>query len=373
MMLRFIILVACICLFIFSWPTIDKKLEKTEYHETIDLIESKVKNFDIKPIVNKFQHILNNLGIEKNEQLQKQPKSEEKRNEKVSLKTPTSHMFSIHNIELGDSKKNVEKQVGIARRASMNEYGTKWFAYHENYHYFFMAMYDENHRVTGLYSNQNLLTSTNGIKIGVSKKSVRSKLGDPLSGIRKGFIMYQFQKNSEYDVFLIDNMYVTIFYDKYSDNTVTAIQLISKNVEQQKKDYYTKANQKLEEGFEYQLFDLTNASRVNHQLPILSWDQHVKITAQNHSKDMAEHQFFDHTNLKGQSPFDRMNQDNISFLLAGENIAYGQLSSIFAHEGLMNSLGHRKNILLKGYKYLGIGVAFNEDSQPFYTQDFYAK
>ncbi|MFB7303266.1 CAP domain-containing protein [Heyndrickxia sporothermodurans] len=225
-MIRFIILVACICLFIFSWPTIDKKLEKTEFHETIDLIESKIENFDIKPIIDKFQHVLNDFGIEKNEQL---------------------------------------------------------------------------------------------------------------------------------------------------NNTVTAIQLISKNVEQQKKDYYTKPNQKLVLGFEYQLFDLTNSSRVNHHLPILSWDQHVQVTARNHSKDMAEHQFFDHTNLKGQSPFDRMSQDHIRFLLAGENIAYGQLSSIFAHEGLMNSLGHRKNILHRDYKYLGTGVAFNEESQPFYTQDFYAK
>ncbi|MBL5767638.1 CAP domain-containing protein [Heyndrickxia sporothermodurans] len=372
-MIRFIILVACICLFIFSWPTIDKKLEKTEFHETIDLIESKIENFDIKPIIDKFQHVLNDFGIEKNEQLPIQQKSEEKRNEKVSLKSPNSHMFSIHNIEIGDRKKDVEKQAGMAKRASMNEYGTKWFAYHENYHHFFMTMYDKDNRVIGLYSNQNLITSTNGIKLGVPKKTVRTKLGEPLSGIRKGLIMYQFQKNSEYDVYLIDDMYVTIFYDKHSNNTVTAIQLISKNVEQQKKDYYTKPNQKLVLGFEYQLFDLTNSSRVNHHLPILSWDQHVQVTARNHSKDMAEHQFFDHTNLKGQSPFDRMSQDHIRFLLAGENIAYGQLSSIFAHEGLMNSLGHRKNILHRDYKYLGTGVAFNEESQPFYTQDFYAK
>ncbi|EKN67647.1 SCP-like extracellular [Neobacillus bataviensis LMG 21833] len=35
-----------------------------------------------------------------------------------------------------------------------------------------------------------------------------------------------------------------------------------------------------------------------------------------------------------------MKEDHIIFYLAGENLAYGQLSSIFAHEGLMNSLGH---------------------------------
>lgn len=88
---------------------------------------------------------------------------------------------------------------------------------------------------------------------------------------------------------------------------------------------------------------------------------------------MAVNQYFNHTNLEGQSPFDRMKEDDFSFHLAGENLAYGQYSSIFAHEGLMNSLGHRENILRKDYEYLGVGVAFNDKSQPYYTQNFYAK
>jgi uncharacterized protein YkwD len=67
-----------------------------------------------------------------------------------------------------------------------------------------------------------------------------------------------------------------------------------------------------------------------------------------------------------------MEQDNIRFITAGENLAYGQFSSIFAHEGLMNSLGHRENILQENYKYLGIGVAFNNESEPYYTENFYS-
>lgn len=95
-------------------------------------------------------------------------------------------------------------------------------------------------------------------------------------------------------------------------------------------------------------------------------------TAREHSVDVAENQYFDHINVQGQSPFDRMKEDNISFITAGENLAYGQFSSIFAHEGLMNSLGHRKNILQESFEYLGVGVAFNDESQPYYTEDFYS-
>jgi uncharacterized protein YkwD len=67
-----------------------------------------------------------------------------------------------------------------------------------------------------------------------------------------------------------------------------------------------------------------------------------------------------------------MKEDAVAFHTAGENLAYGQLSSIFAHEGLMNSLGHRENILRQDYEYLGVGVAFNDKSQPYYTQNYYA-
>ena len=33
-----------------------------------------------------------------------------------------------------------------------------------------------------------------------------------------------------------------------------------------------------------------------------------------------------------------------------------QVSSIYAHQGLMNSIGHRKNILNDTFKILGVGV-----------------
>ncbi len=87
---------------------------------------------------------------------------------------------------------------------------------------------------------------------------------------------------------------------------------------------------------------------------------------------MAENQYFSHTNLKGQSPFDRMEEDNIEFTTAGENLAYGQISSIFAHGGLMNSLGHRENILQEHFRNLGVGVAFNNESQPYYTKKYFS-
>lgn len=369
---RFLMLVICVALGVFSWPTIKDFLHKKDYQESIHSLQSKINNLKQNATViagsDKVKQLLDQLGSDNSNQ-----SKAETNQDKVSLETPTKHIFSVDNIELGDTKKDVEHRAGTPKRTSLNEYGENWNTYHQHYQQFFMAMYDKNNKVIGLYTNQNLISSTNGIKIGVTKQIVREKLGTPLTGIQKGFTIYQFDKKSDYDVFLVDGAYVTIFYDKYQQNRVTAIQLINKKVEQEKTGFYTKASTALKTGFEYQLFDLTNASRVVHHLPILSWDQHVQVTARDHSSDMAEHNYFDHNDLKGRSPFDRMQQDHITFLLAGENIAYGQLSSIFAHEGLMNSLGHRENILQKNYQYLGVGVAFNQEEQPFYTEDFYSK
>ncbi|MDT4089421.1 CAP domain-containing protein, partial [Staphylococcus aureus] len=117
-----------------------------------------------------------------------------------------------------------------------------------------------------------------------------------------------------------------------------------------------------------QNFDLVNAERKQHQLSTLKYSKQNSETARKHSKDMAKNHYFDHTNLKGQSPFDRLKKDGITFNSAGENLAYGQVSSIYAHQGLMNSIGHRKNILNDTFKILGVGVDFNDEKQPFWTE-----
>lgn len=374
-MFRLLRLIALLFLLYISWPFIAKQLDNSDIHANF---VSSLKEYlevpeTISVLYDDIQQMLKQLGFQLDEMPLTQEKSNEAPLKKVELTFPTQQTFSIHNIELGNAKTDIEHNLGLAKRISLNEYGTNWHAYHENYDNFFMVMYDDNNQAAGLYTNQDLLSSTNGIKIGTSsKESVRSILGEPITKVQKGMVIYQLQEESDNDLFLLDDAYVTIFYDKHENNTVTAIQIVSKMMEDNKKDFYTEASPTLKEGFEYQMFDLTNAARVNRQLTILTWDDHVRETAREHSADMAENDYFDHNNLQGQSPFDRMKEDAVLFHTAGENLAYGQLSSIFAHEGLMNSLGHRENILRQDYEYLGVGVAFNEKSQPYYTQNYYA-
>ncbi|PPA69870.1 CAP-associated domain-containing protein [Jeotgalibacillus proteolyticus] len=293
--------------------------------------------------------------------------------EKPDLSIPTEQVFSIYNIKLGDSRDQVEQELGEPARQSQNEFGSSWYAYHENFGNFVMVSYNEDGLVNGLFTNQDLITSSIGVTLESSKENVRKELGDPLTTIRKGLIRYQLQNDGEYDVYQVDDAYATIFYDKHEDYTVTAVQIIHESLESERTEIYTEPSDSLKQGFEYQLFDLTNAARVEHGQSVLTWDEQVRETARKHSLDMAENSYFDHTNLNGQSPFDRMKEDGVSYRVAGENLAYGQFSSIYAHEGLMNSLGHRENILKPEFGYLGVGVAFNDDSQPYFTENFFNK
>lgn len=375
-MRRLFFLIMIVAFAYISKPAWEEKVEATEFDSVLTKIEEIKNSPKVKDTFNQLYNEVNLLLIKLDESFRdlENPSDtkEEKSVEKPALTVPSDKSFSIYNIEMGESKGDLEKELGAAKRQSTNEYGVSWYAYHENYRNFLMVSYDENNQVNGLYTNQDLLSSSSGIEMGVPKEVVQNELGEPLSNIRKGLTLYQLQNNGEQDVYQVDGSYVTVFYDKHENDTVTAIQIIAESLEANKKNFYSEASPELKEGFEFQLFDLTNATRVEKGLNALSWDDQVRDTARKHSLDMAEQNYFSHTNLEGESPFDRMEEDQVAFRTAGENLAYGQLSSIFAHEGLMNSKGHRENILQPHYEHLGVGVAFNGKAQPYFTENFFS-
>ena len=91
--------------------------------------------------------------------------------------------------------------------------------------------------------------------------------------------------------------------------------------------------------------------------------------ARAHSRDMFARSYFSHTNPEGQEAFDRMRQAGITYRVAGENLALAQTLPS-AHQGLMNSPGHRANILLPRYGRVGIGVLDGGRYGLMVTQNF---
>ena len=106
---------------------------------------------------------------------------------------------------------------------------------------------------------------------------------------------------------------------------------------------------------EKQMLDLVNRERAANGLRPLAPDPELTEVARRHSADMFARGYFAHDTPEGLTPFDRMHQANVQFLTAGENLALAPTLSV-AHTGLMNSPGHRANILRPQFGRLGIGI-----------------
>lgn len=106
---------------------------------------------------------------------------------------------------------------------------------------------------------------------------------------------------------------------------------------------------------EMQMLNLVNQERQAAGLQPLQADPELTEVARKHSADMFARGYFAHDTPEGLSPFDRMKAANVQFLTAGENLALAPTISV-AHTGLMNSPGHRANILRREFGRVGIGV-----------------
>ena len=106
---------------------------------------------------------------------------------------------------------------------------------------------------------------------------------------------------------------------------------------------------------EQRMLELVNQERAAAGLRPLAPDPELTEVARQHSTDMFARGYFAHDTPEGLSPFDRMRAANIHFLTAGENLALAPALSV-AHTGLMNSPGHRENILRPQFGRVGIGI-----------------
>ena len=123
---------------------------------------------------------------------------------------------------------------------------------------------------------------------------------------------------------------------------------------------------------EQRLLDLVNAARASAGCPALTPDSRLSAAALEHSRDMANRSYFEHTSPDGITPWSRMLAAGYQFSLAGENIAAGYSNVDAAFNGWMNSAGHRSNILNCSFRNMGLGLV-NQPGSPwtyYWTQAF---
>lgn len=117
-------------------------------------------------------------------------------------------------------------------------------------------------------------------------------------------------------------------------------------------------NLSINEKAENELFKKVNEERTKLAIEPLVWDSNIVPVAREHATDMWQRRYFSHYSPDGKDVGDRLQVGGINYYLAGENLALAPTVST-AHTGLMNSQGHRENILNPNFKRIGIGVIDN--------------
>jgi uncharacterized protein YkwD len=111
---------------------------------------------------------------------------------------------------------------------------------------------------------------------------------------------------------------------------------------------------------------LINRERARRGLRKLRVSRALRVAAGRHSSDMARRDFFAHVSPGGADLLDRIRATGIAIASSGgsrtvgENIAWGggRLGTPQAIvRAWMHSPGHRANILRRGYRRVGVGVA----------------
>lgn len=120
---------------------------------------------------------------------------------------------------------------------------------------------------------------------------------------------------------------------------------------------------------EAEMLELVNHERSSVGLDPLEADPELLEVARAHSADMFARGYFSHYTPENESPFDRMREADVRFRTAGENLALAP-SLRLAHTGLMNSPGHRANILRPQFGRVGIGILDGGMRGLMVTQNF---
>lgn len=118
---------------------------------------------------------------------------------------------------------------------------------------------------------------------------------------------------------------------------------------------------------------LINNYRATQGLPALMVSESLTNASEWHSTDMANKNYFSHTDSLGRDPFQRMTALGYGYSTCrGENIAAGNSTATATFDQWKNSSGHNANMLNANYKVIGIGKAYDASAtyRNYWTTDF---
>jgi uncharacterized protein YkwD len=122
-----------------------------------------------------------------------------------------------------------------------------------------------------------------------------------------------------------------------------------------------------------EMLETVNARREAVGVPPLALDPRLNEAAQEHAADMLARSYYDHRNLEGLQPRDRVVRTGYKPFVVAENIARGHVTVEEAMDAWMRSREHRGNLLNASVTEMGIGCAVGRNAAGdtvLWVQDF---
>jgi len=119
---------------------------------------------------------------------------------------------------------------------------------------------------------------------------------------------------------------------------------------------------------EQEVFKLLNLERQHHGLALLKWDDRLADAARLHAEKMGRAGDISHRFAGEPDLSQRTRAAGVLFKSVAENVALAS-TPLEVHLALMNSPGHRANILNPQYNTVGVGVVQVKD-ELYVTEDF---
>jgi len=127
---------------------------------------------------------------------------------------------------------------------------------------------------------------------------------------------------------------------------------------------------------EQRFLELVNQERAQRHLRELTVNPTLIQVARGHSREMADKDYFDHESPTAgyRTPMDRYLKampKRPAYACVGENLYYCSVVDIErGHQALMNSPGHRANILFPRFRQAGIGIYKSSRGEFWVTEMF---
>ncbi|WP_186577701.1 CAP domain-containing protein [Aquibacillus kalidii] len=275
----------------------------------------------------------------------------------------------------------LKKELGDPVRKDLSSYGYTWWVYTNGINQHIQFGIQDGVIVTIFATGDNL--STEPIAIGQSYEEIDKMLDfrREVSFSNFRFTLSDAELNTRPLSQIDENKFVEFYFDSFSKR-LSSIRILSKDVLLMQRPYEVYYHgslpeaplltdqewDKVESGMEKQIFDITNVIRNRFDRSQLVWDDSVASVAFGHSKDMAVQNYFSHYTPEGEGLKERLEEGDVIYFAAGENIAAQYTDGPAAVEGWLNSEGHRDALLKDDYTHLGVGVY-----KYYYTQNFLTK